>query len=204
MKHIFSSDIQRLSGIDVEDFIKDDVRHLLCQAEYKQLKDEFELYKRRYVHPSKDKNDEPSLEVIEYKKKIEKLEKCLKNLELKSNQEEKEHLRIISTLQVEFTKLEDDYELKIEQLKIENIKNVEKIEIELKKQRDRTLDLLAEKDLEIEKLRVRQYENEYLLRQTPRSQEVFKFPDIEKSAIDEILENSPAIVNILTCISFLL
>ncbi|XP_065647582.1 GRIP and coiled-coil domain-containing protein 1 isoform X4 [Hydra vulgaris] len=181
--------------LDIEDNFKEDTKLLLCQTEYKQLKDEFELYKKKQClssHPSKDKNDELSQKIVEYKKKIDYLESNNEQLVLKNNLEEKEHLRIVSTLQIQFTKLEEDCLQKIEQLKVEHLKNIELIENELKKQRIRTLDLLAEKDIEIDRLREKQYENEYLLQQTPKSQEVFKFPEFkEKSVIDEMLQNSP-------------
>ncbi|XP_065647583.1 GRIP and coiled-coil domain-containing protein 1 isoform X5 [Hydra vulgaris] len=183
------------SQTDIEDNFKEDTKLLLCQTEYKQLKDEFELYKKKQClssHPSKDKNDELSQKIVEYKKKIDYLESNNEQLVLKNNLEEKEHLRIVSTLQIQFTKLEEDCLQKIEQLKVEHLKNIELIENELKKQRIRTLDLLAEKDIEIDRLREKQYENEYLLQQTPKSQEVFKFPEFkEKSVIDEMLQNSP-------------
>ena len=169
---------------------------MTCRAEYTQLKDEFEAYKEKQKHTVKLKNkDEREVEnAIEYKHKIEKLENEIQNLRTHYDEEEREHMKVVSKLQIDITHTKEDYENQIETLKSEQKVTLSKVEEELHKQRTRTVQLLSEKELEIERLQrtvfAREDDDQKLKHERSMSERSNTL-DHNASIVDEMLVHSP-------------
>lgn len=142
---------------ELDNILHNDPAHRACQLEYKQLKDEFENYKRENSNSkTKFKVEEPtdSEELRIAKQKSANLEKELNDLRAWFDEKEKDYVETISNLQCDVTALEEKHSLEVEKLKESCRADVLMLEAQISKQRDRTLQLMADKDAEITRLKV--------------------------------------------------
>ncbi|EDO43115.1 predicted protein, partial [Nematostella vectensis] len=136
-----------------------DPTHNACQQELRQLKDEFERYKAKtqLLHRSKSlKEITTQLEDLDkLKARNAGLEKRLKDMEEYSHQRENELTSVVSQLRMDLHTAEERYQKGREDSELIYRHKVSELEKQVVKQRERTLELIAEKDAEIESLRMR-------------------------------------------------
>ena len=139
--------------------------------------------------------------MVECKKKICWLEKEIDKLKVYHDEKERTNLRIISGLQIEATRLKEDYERRVENINQDCKLNIEQMECELRKQRIRTMEVIADRDKEIERLQNKLYEYEDPPRNSSSPNNSTNLCVTEKSAIsknedlalvNEIIVNSPS------------
>ena len=124
-----------------------DSTHQACQEEYKQLLEEFDVYKRK--HKYKVTKDASTGEIVEHKKRICRLEKEIDRLKAYYDDKERTNLKIISSLQIDVTRSKEDFEERAQKISTDSKLNIEQMECELRpKQRVRTMDVIADRDTE--------------------------------------------------------
>lgn len=200
---LFVLDLQILSNSEIDDILKNDPTHHACRAEYKQLKDEFEGYKRKLRNNKVSKDDHVSEDINDYKTKIEKLQTDIKNMEEHFEEKEKESISLITKLQIDITCTKENYELQLESLREDHKKNIEQLDTEIHKQRIRTVDLLQEKDTELERLQKIVFDREDLvqtqsIKQRCSVNDSFLTSDLsfiqdEPCSVEEMLVQSPTV-----------
>lgn len=155
----FFTDLEGLSKSELDSILNSDPTHKLCQQELKQLKDEFELYKAKTnpLHKGKSFKDLTSqLENLEkIKTRNTKLEKRIHEMQDCAKQKETESKEAISDLKSELQNVEDSLTSEKEECEVIYKQKLAELEKQVLKQRERTLELLAEKDAEINSLRTR-------------------------------------------------
>ncbi|XP_048585106.1 GRIP and coiled-coil domain-containing protein 1 isoform X2 [Nematostella vectensis] len=152
-------ELEGLSKSELESILNSDPTHNACQQELRQLKDEFERYKAKtqLLHRSKSlKEITTQLEDLDkLKARNAGLEKRLKDMEEYSHQRENELTSVVSQLQMDLHTAEERYQKGREDSELIYRHKVSELEKQVVKQRERTLELIAEKDAEIESLRMR-------------------------------------------------
>ncbi|TSK13568.1 GRIP and coiled-coil domain-containing protein 1 [Bagarius yarrelli] len=150
-----SLEIKRIiEGTEGQDGEKASVQYY--QQELRQLRDEFERYKVRAQVVLKNKNGKDSAqtkELEEARAQLAELKEKYINLRIQSDeanvmhkQENKEHQQALAALQ-------QAHKQDLEKLEAQHRENFIHLEEELHKQRERTMALLEDKELELEKLR---------------------------------------------------
>ncbi|EDO43114.1 predicted protein, partial [Nematostella vectensis] len=152
-------ELEGLSKSELESILNSDPTHNACQQELRQLKDEFERYKAKtqLLHRSKSlKEITTQLEDLDkLKARNAGLEKRLKDMEEYSHQRENELTSVVSQLRMDLHTAEERYQKGREDSELIYRHKVSELEKQVVKQRERTLELIAEKDAEIESLRMR-------------------------------------------------
>uniref|UniRef100_A0A3B1JLE6 GRIP and coiled-coil domain-containing protein 1 n=1 Tax=Astyanax mexicanus TaxID=7994 RepID=A0A3B1JLE6_ASTMX len=141
-------------GSEVSDGEKASV--LYYQQELRQLKDEFERYKVRAQVVLKNKNAKDgnqAKELEEARDQLAELKEKYINLRIHSDEAEAQHKRELEERQQGLVTLQQAHKQELEKLEAHHRENFLRLEEELHKQRDRTMALLSEKDLELEQLR---------------------------------------------------
>lgn len=126
------------------------------QQELRQLKEEFERYKVRAQVVLKNKNGKDSAqtkELEEARDQLAELKEKYINLRVQSDDAKVIHKQEIKELQQALAALHQAHKQDLEKVEAQNRENFLHLEEELHKQRERTMALLQEKDLELEKLR---------------------------------------------------
>lgn len=126
------------------------------QQELRQLREEFERYKMRAQGVLKNKNTKDgsqSKELEEARDQLAELKEKYINLRILSDEAEAQHKRDLEERQQGLVALQQAHKQEVERLETHHRENFLRLEEELHKQRDRTMALLAEKDLELERLR---------------------------------------------------
>ncbi|RXN17814.1 GRIP and coiled-coil domain-containing 1-like protein [Labeo rohita] len=126
------------------------------QQELRQLREEFERYKMRAQGVLKNKNTKDgnqAKELEEARDQLAELKEKYINLRIASDEAEVKHKRDLDERQQALVALQQTHKQEIERLDAQHRENFLRLEEELHKQRDRTMALLAEKDLELERLR---------------------------------------------------
>lgn len=129
---------------------------LYYQQELKQLKEEFERYKMRaqVVLKNKTAKDGTSAkEVEELTEQLSELKEKYITLRLSYEELEGKHKLELDTVQQEVLRLQHNHKQKLEKLENEYKERALKLEEELHKHRDRALQVMQEKDHEIERLK---------------------------------------------------
>ena len=124
--------------------------------EYKQLKDEFENYKKENRKSKLREGDSQSAECEELKtlkQKSVRLETELISSRKWFEEKEQDYIETISNLQCDVTAMEERHKSEIENIKETNRLDVLLLEAQITKQRQRTLELLGDKDAEISRLK---------------------------------------------------
>lgn len=136
-----------------------DPTHKACQSELKQLKDEFERYKLKTQSLYKNKSFKELSTQMENLDKLKdrnaELEKRLHEVREYSETKEKDLHRVNKELQDRITQLESNHKRELDESNLVYQHKLSELEKQVHKQRDRTLSLLAEKDAELESLRIR-------------------------------------------------
>ncbi|XP_036375646.1 GRIP and coiled-coil domain-containing protein 1 [Megalops cyprinoides] len=129
---------------------------LYYQQELKQLKEEFERYKARAQAVLKNKNAKDgnvAKELEEAREQLAELKEKYISLRIQCDEAEAAHRRELEARQQQASSLQQSHRQELERLEAQFRDSSLRLEEELHKQRDRTLALLAEKDLELERLR---------------------------------------------------
>lgn len=148
-------DIEKLLD-DEKDSEGEKASVLHYQQELRLLREEFERYKTRAqgvlkTKHTKDGNQAKELE--EARDQLAELKEKYINLRILSDEAEARHKRDLEERQQGFVAVQQTHKQEVERLEGQHRENFLRIEEELHKQRDRTMALLAEKDLELERLR---------------------------------------------------
>ncbi|KAJ8245648.1 hypothetical protein GJAV_G00272980 [Gymnothorax javanicus] len=135
---------------------------LYYQQELKQLKEEFERYKTRAQTVLKSKGAKDGAVVRELEDQREQLaelkEKYI-SLRIQSDEAEAGHRRELEARQQLLVALQQEHRQELERLETQHRDDTLRLDAQLRKQRDRTLALLQEKDLELDKLRAAAFAN---------------------------------------------
>ncbi|XP_066525577.1 GRIP and coiled-coil domain-containing protein 1 [Hoplias malabaricus] len=129
---------------------------LYYQQELRQLKEEFERYKVRAQVVLKNKNTKDgnqAKELEEARDQLAELKEKYINLRIHSDEAEAQHKREFEDRQQAFIAVQQSHKQELEKLEAQHREDFLRMEEEMHKQRDRTMALLAEKDLELEQLR---------------------------------------------------
>ncbi|TRY82376.1 hypothetical protein DNTS_015113 [Danionella cerebrum] len=126
------------------------------QQELRQLKEEFERYKMRAqgvlkLKNTKDGNQTKELE--DARDQLAELKEKYINLRILCDEAEAQHKRDLEERQQGFVTFQQTHKQEVEKLEAQHREHFLQLEEELHKQRDRTMALLAEKDLELDRLR---------------------------------------------------
>lgn len=153
-----SLDIERLLEGEKDQEISEGEKAsaLHYQQELRQLREEFERYKMRAQgvlknKTTKDGNQSKDLE--EARDQLAELKEKYINLRILSDEAEAKHKRDLEERQQGLVALQQAHKQEVERLEAQHRDNFLRLEEELHKQRDRTMALLSEKDLELERLR---------------------------------------------------
>jgi len=141
---------------ELDNILHNDPAHRACQLEYKQLKNEFENYKKddkKSNSKSQKTLSSESQELTISKQKLVKLENELNHLRICFEEKERDYIETISNLQCDVTSMEERNSSEIERLKETCKLDILLLESQLAKQRERTLQLISDKDEEISRLR---------------------------------------------------
>lgn len=151
-------DLERLiedeKDIEASEGEKTTVLHY--QQELRQLREEFERYKMRVQGVLKTKNTKDgnqAKELEEARDQLAELKEKYINLRILSDEAEARHKRELEERQQGLVSFQQAHKQEVEKLDAQHRENFLRLEEELHKQRDRTMALLAEKDLELERLR---------------------------------------------------
>ncbi|KAF0028681.1 GRIP and coiled-coil domain-containing protein 1 [Scophthalmus maximus] len=129
---------------------------LVYQQELRQLKDEFERYKLRAQVVLKNKNTKDgsqAKELEEVRDQLVELKEKYINLRIQSDEDKVQHCRELEERQQEAALLQQSHRQEVERAEALHRDELLRLEAELHKQRERTMALLDEKDLELERLR---------------------------------------------------
>ncbi|KAK1788771.1 hypothetical protein P4O66_002582 [Electrophorus voltai] len=129
---------------------------LYYQQELRQLKEEFERYKMRAQVVLKNKNvkdGSQARELEEARDQLAELKEKYINLRIQADEAEAQHKHQLEDRQKSLTVLQQAHKQELEKLEAQHRDSFLLLEEELHKQRDRTMALLAEKDLELEQVR---------------------------------------------------
>ncbi|XP_078586650.1 GRIP and coiled-coil domain-containing protein 1-like isoform X1 [Branchiostoma floridae x Branchiostoma japonicum] len=136
------------------------VSHDKCQQEYRQLKEEFERYKMRAQSVLKNKNAKDS----SVGKEIETLRSQLQELREKHialrqycDEQELKDKQKVEDLEARIARIKNEHKKELDKAEEEYRQRAAKLETEMHKQRDRTIELLAEKEKELQSLQLRSH-----------------------------------------------
>ncbi|XP_067283655.1 GRIP and coiled-coil domain-containing protein 1 [Pseudorasbora parva] len=153
-----SLEIERLLEGEKDQEVSEGEKALVLhyQQELRQVREEFERYKLRAQGVLKNKNTKDgsqSKELEEARDQLAELKEKYINLRILSDEAEAQHKRDLEERQQGLVALQQAHKQEVERLEAQHRENFLRLEEELHKQRDRTMALLAEKDLELERLR---------------------------------------------------
>ncbi|XP_030633840.1 GRIP and coiled-coil domain-containing protein 1 [Chanos chanos] len=141
-------------GSDVSDGEK--ASALYYQQELRQLKEEFERYKVRAQVVLKNKNAKDgnqAKELEEARDQLAELKEKYINLRIQSDEAEATYKHELEERQQGVLAMQQAHKQELDRLEVQHRDDFLRLEEEMHKQRDRTMALLSEKDLELERLR---------------------------------------------------
>lgn len=147
-----------LESIFVEDRNSADEESPVCKQykrELENVKEEFERYKLRAQSVLKNKNKEsgPSKETELLKTQVSELREKLRMANFHHREETDELQTKVDNLSKALLAQEEKFKAELNGLKTDHRKEIGELELEARKQRERTVSMLAEKDMEIQRLR---------------------------------------------------
>ncbi|GFR88043.1 GRIP and coiled-coil domain-containing protein 1 [Elysia marginata] len=147
-----------LTSIFVEDLNSADEESPLCKQykeELENVKEEFERYKLRAQSVLKNKNKDsgPSKETELLKTQVSELRDKLRMANFHHREECDELQSKVDNLSKALLAQEEKFKGDFNALKADHRSEIGELELEAKKQRERTVSMLAEKDMEIQRLR---------------------------------------------------
>ncbi|XP_061085562.1 GRIP and coiled-coil domain-containing protein 1 [Conger conger] len=129
---------------------------LYYQQELKQLKEEFERYKTRAQAVLKNKSAKDgsaAKELEDSREQLAELKEKYIGLRIHGDEAEARHRGELDALRQRHALLQQGHRQELEKQEAQHRESAQRLDAELHKQRDRTLALLGEKDLELERLR---------------------------------------------------
>ncbi|KAJ8249802.1 hypothetical protein COCON_G00230180 [Conger conger] len=129
---------------------------LYYQQELKQLKEEFERYKTRAQAVLKNKSAKDgsaAKELEDSREQLAELKEKYIGLRIHGDEAEARHRGELDALRQRHALLQQGHRQELDKLEAQHRESAQRLDAELHKQRDRTLALLGEKDLELERLR---------------------------------------------------
>ncbi|XP_069116060.1 GRIP and coiled-coil domain-containing protein 1-like [Argopecten irradians] len=182
--------------VAIDDLLQDDTssESNKYKDELEKVKEEFERYKLRAQSVLKNKSTKDvgnSKEVDMLKSQVQELKEKLKNLHLQMDEDQENSKHRAGTMQKTILSLQDKHKQDIATMEAECKQRVGEMDTELKKQRERTVSLLAEKDREIGQLKsgnVHRLDSSYYnqLRNPPDSGASAELPlDVHQSKSEE-------------------
>ncbi|XP_060588727.1 GRIP and coiled-coil domain-containing protein 1-like isoform X2 [Ruditapes philippinarum] len=134
-----------------------DSEHPLCKKyreELEQVKDEFERYRLRAQSVLKNKKENtPSKDEDILKEHVNELREKLRTMHIQQEEEIDHYKQREENLRKTMLMLQDKHKQEVTHLQAEHHSQLQEFEDEIKKQRDRTVSMLAEKERELEVLR---------------------------------------------------
>lgn len=169
--HILADKIVKLKGllklanqkasipVVIDDLLRDDVAQGSSKhkEELEKVKEEFERYKLRAQSVLKNKSTKDfgnTKEVEILKSQINDLKEKLKTFHLQMGEDEERSRHRADSMQKTIVSLQEKHRQDLATLDAEYKQRIGEMEMELKKQRERTVSLLSEKDREIERLKI--------------------------------------------------
>ncbi|XP_065061205.1 GRIP and coiled-coil domain-containing protein 1-like [Rhopilema esculentum] len=148
-------DTDPITAAELDNILHNDPAHRACQLEYKQLKDEFENYKREIkksnVLHENATLDNQELEIA--KQNYKELEKELKKLNMFFEDKERDYIDTVSNLQCDLTEIGEKHKAEVDKIHDAYKLEITNLETQIVKQRERTLQLLEDRDTEIRRLK---------------------------------------------------
>lgn len=148
---------QRNPDLNIQDLETEDrTSALVYQQELRQVKEEFERYKLRAQVVLKNKNAKDGCqakELEEVRDQLSELREKYINLRIQSDEAEARHRQQLEERQQQAAALQHTHKQEAERAETLHRDELLRLEAELHKQRERTMALLDEKDLELERLR---------------------------------------------------
>ncbi|XP_038163893.1 GRIP and coiled-coil domain-containing protein 1 [Cyprinodon tularosa] len=147
--------IQDLANTEEESGV-DKTTALVYQQELQQLRDEFERYKLRAQVVLKNKTAKDGCqakELEEVRDQLSELREKYITLRIQSDEAEARHRQQLEERQQQAAGLQHAHKQELERLEVQHRDELQRLEAELHKHRERTMALLEEKDLELERLR---------------------------------------------------
>ncbi|KAL4236237.1 GRIP domain [Mactra antiquata] len=148
-----------------------DTEHPLCKKyreELEQVKDEFERYRLRAQSVLKNKKENtPSREEDLLKEHLNELREKLRTAHAQQEEEIDHYKQRETNLRKTMLVLHEKHKQEITQIQSEHQSQLQEFEEEIKKQRDRTVSMLAEKEHELEMLRAsssQRLQTDYIMR----------------------------------------
>ena len=130
-----------------------------CKQELRKLKLELDNYKSKYLQQQKKDNHTLNSQMAEeYQSQITALKQEKKLLIRNYQEKEKNYLDAVHKLEKERVSADEKYKSEACEVQKAHSKQVGDLQMELQKQRIRSMNLLSEKDLEIEKLQKNMYD----------------------------------------------
>ncbi|XP_050407159.1 GRIP and coiled-coil domain-containing protein 1 [Patella vulgata] len=190
-----------------------DIDVLLCESDeerttcqkYKEelehVKEEFERYKLRAqsVLKTKTKDNTANKELDTLKNQVGELREKLRMAHLQLDDSEEKHKLKVESLSKTILTLEERNKHQIAEMEQEHQKAIAELELEVKKQRDRTVSMLAEKEKDLLALRStcvqsQKLENEYShhARESSISHEPLQKQNSEEEAVSRLLFKNSA------------
>lgn len=159
--------------VNISELLLDDteVEHPLCKKyreELEQVKDEFERYRLRAQSVLKNKKEStPSKDEDILKEHVNELREKLRAMHLQQENEIDHYKQREENLRKTMLMLQEKHKQEVSHLQAEHHSQLQELEEEIKKQRDRTVSMLAEKEREIETFRSttsQRLQSDYLIR----------------------------------------
>lgn len=151
--------MEEFNKSELESIFVSDPSHKVCQQQLRQLKEEFERYKVKIQALHKNKSFKELSEQLENMEKLKiqnsELEEQLQELKDSNNERELDQKKVVANLRDQLKLMEENYKLEKEEANTVYKQKLEELERQVLNQRERTLALVAEKDSEIEVLRMR-------------------------------------------------
>lgn len=148
-----------------------DAEHPLCKKyreELEQVKDEFERYRLRAQSVLKNKKENtPSKDEDILKEHVNELREKLRTMHLQQEDEIDHYKQREENLRKTMLMLQEKHKQEVSHMQAEHHSQLQEFEEEIKKQRDRTVSMLAEKERELEVLRTtssQRLQSDYLMR----------------------------------------
>ena len=159
-KFVLFLDDLGLSRADLECILQTDPAHRACREELRQLKDEFECYKAK-IRSSKNSPLEklPNNDTESKKKVVDDLKTTLQSMQIQLDNKDDELETCRESFDKEKANLRKLHISEIESERTIYMAKMQELEREMQSQRSRTMALISEKDVEIERLQKKMGKN---------------------------------------------
>ncbi|ESP02933.1 hypothetical protein LOTGIDRAFT_212469 [Lottia gigantea] len=153
--------------VDINELMESEEERTMCQKykeELEHVKEEFERYKLRAqsVLKNKTKDNSNNREMDVLKDQVSELREKLKTAYLHLDESEEKHRLKVESLSKTILSIEEKHKHRIFEMEQEHQKSIAELEMAVKKQRDRTVSMLAEKEKDLNTLRTTALANDFV------------------------------------------